>query len=95
LYFLSITDLYYQKIYTAANLACGIFKFLQSSFDFDWKQFLPKKHNITKRDTKIFNQDNFLHDINEIKWKEVLQIKINIYTSYLVTVVGWRLWTVQ
>jgi exonuclease III len=41
------------------------------------KQFLPKKHNITKRDTKNFNQDNFLHDINEIKWEEVLQIKRN------------------
>ena len=34
----------------------------------DNQKFLPKKHNITKRDTKNFNQDIFLQDINQIKW---------------------------
>ncbi len=37
------------------------------------KQFLPKKHNIFKRDAKNFNQDLFLKEINETNWDEVLQ----------------------
>ena len=36
-------------------------------------QFLPKKHNIIKRDAKNFNQELFLQEINQINWDEVLQ----------------------
>ena len=37
-------------------------------------QFLPKKHNITKRYAKNFNQELFLQEINKINWNEVLQV---------------------
>jgi exonuclease III len=36
-------------------------------------QFLPKKHNIIKRDTKNFNKDLFLHNINAIEREDLLQ----------------------
>ena len=36
-------------------------------------QYLPKKHNITKRDMKNFNQDVFLTEINKINWDDILQ----------------------
>jgi exonuclease III len=36
-------------------------------------QYLPKKHNITKRDTKSFNEDVFLTEIKQINWDDILQ----------------------
>ena len=36
-------------------------------------QFLPKKRNIFKRDTKHFNQCEFIKEITQIKWDNVLQ----------------------
>ena len=37
------------------------------------KQYLPNKNNITKRDTKKFNQDILLTEINQINWNDILQ----------------------
>ena len=37
------------------------------------QQHLPKKHNITKRDARNFNQDIFLTDIKQINWDDILQ----------------------
>ena len=37
------------------------------------QQHLPKKHNITKRDTINFNQDVFLTEIKQINWDDIRQ----------------------
>ncbi len=37
------------------------------------QQHLPKKHNITKRDTKNFNQYIFMNEIEQINWDNILQ----------------------
>ena len=37
------------------------------------QQHLPKKHNITKRDARNFNQNAFLTEINGVKWDDILQ----------------------
>ena len=37
------------------------------------QQFLPKKHNILKRDIKQFNLCEFITEMNQIKWDDVLQ----------------------
>ena len=40
----------------------------------DNQQFLPKKHNILKRDTKNFNEEIFITEINQINWDNILEI---------------------
>jgi hypothetical protein len=37
------------------------------------QQYLPKKHNITKRDTKNFNKDAFLAEIKGINWDDIFE----------------------
>ena len=39
------------------------------------QQFLPKHHNILKRDSRNFNNEHFLAEINEINWDHILQFE--------------------
>ena len=37
------------------------------------QQHLEKKHNITKRDARNFNQDAFITEIKQINWDDIKQ----------------------
>ena len=48
------------------------------------QQHLPKKHNITKRDARNFNQDVFLTEIKQIDWDDILQCEKKIQITHLI-----------
>jgi hypothetical protein len=54
------------------------------------QQYLPKKHNITKRDTKNFNKDAFLAEIKGINWDDILEYDLadtnNSFNSFYDTI---------
>ena len=49
----------------------------------DNQQFLAKRHNILKRDTKNFNQENLITEINQIQWDNIINIsKLDVNLSF-------------